>query len=1493
MVLPPALLSTAATTTSRLSAAAAAALADLVSLRTSLHQHSPPTPPLLLSLRLEEVQQKLLLSSSRSPSSSSRGGSRAAAKKRARSLAAAAAAELDRATAEARCKREEAATLRVAALRAADGDAYLNLVAAEEGSSGGGGGGGRLGSLLARTDACLRSLAARLGLPPPPPALQAPPGGGAGDSSSAVIDAARASCSHWDELASKFVATEDELADGGRPQPLGFAGGGGGSGDAKRPCSLSLRPHQLHGVRWAVGIAAAGLNGILADEMGLGKTAQVLSTLLHARALAARRAEAAAATFSSSLSSSSISFTSSDVALFGLHPTLVVVPASLVSNWVSEARKWAPDLVVAAYRGNAEEHAEIWREVKIKRGKKGGRSGSSSSSNAAIVAAAVSAAVAASAARGDGGEGGGTGGNSSSFSSSSSSVEKSAAVATFKPQLRCDVLVTSYEFAMAEADHERLRSVRYGHLIVDEGHRLKNVSAKLSRALRELEASSRLLLTGTPLQNDLGELWSLLNFVLPRAFPDADEFHEWFSGGVRDRSVAAAAAGSSASSAGEDELLSGEVSLLISARLHQVLRPFVLRRRLGEVIRDLPPRNDFLIPVRSSGYQRGLARLLASGLPSSTAAAGAAAANAAAGNNINNNSASSSAAAAAGAQAPAEEPTTMNAEPELIKAQKQRRFSRELRNLGEQPQQQPGAAKSSSLSSSAIGVQNAVAEARNIANHPYLTKLHPLAAEGALSFPSSSASSNRSHPLPLVVRASGKLEALDRLLLALRAADADHRVLVFCTMSRMLPLFAELLERRGLPFESLEGSTPAWERDEAVRRFSAGPSEEEVEEEVNGAVAVSRRRKNHPSAFAFLLTVRAGGVGLNLQAADTVVMYDTDWNPAQDAQAVARAHRLGQEREVRVFRLVAAECAVEGRVLRIGEEKKAAAEAAIDGGYFDGGGTTARERREFLEGLLRKKEGEGGGGGAANVAGGVANVVGVVGEDGGDNSDPTSDAALAALAVHDPLEAARISEAVERRAAAEERTWKGSSPLSAPASASAASAAPAASAAGAPAFLALAPPPPSFSRLLTDEEAAPMVRAAEEAASRRGRKSFTALAAGGGGEGGAEELGRGKRGRGGGNGGVAAAAAAAPAAVVVVAPAVDAPDAANGDALRRGPGRPRTVKSVEEEEGAAAVAALAAAAALAAELSSLRCPELRARFRQLFGFAARSHDAALLRKTIVAGVVEGWPSKPPPPAAEEKKKRSTEEEAPARASPISKRRRASLRGKEEAEVEKDVEEEEAAAADGEEEEKGEAASNGGDGDGEEDDAEEQDPVAAALADLALLNHSALSARYLAAFGYLPRSHDNNWIRRAIATGKAPPALSVAEVEAAKAAKAGPKFPISRRLRGRGPGGGEDGVAPAVEVGAEEAAAAAPGPAVPPVTPSSEEEENSAAAAAAANAAPATTAAAAANAAPATTDAAASLLAAELASLPYSASVSASRSSSATPRAATAARGCDG
>ncbi|KAH8080040.1 helicase [Aureococcus anophagefferens] len=160
----------------------------------------------------------------------------------------------------------------------------------------------------------------------------------------------------------------------------------------------------------------------------------------------------------------------------------------------------------------------------------------------------------------------------------------------------------------------------------------------------------------------------------------------------------------------------------------------------------------------------------------------------------------------------------------------------------------------------------------------------------------------------LLVAGSGKMVFLDKLLPRLRSEG--RKVLVFSQFVRVLGLVAELCAHRGYDAEALTGATPAADRQRAIDRFNASPD-----------------------AFVFLLSTRAGGVGINLCAADTVVIYDSDWNPQNDVQAMARCHRLGQTRDVAVYRLVARK-SFEGHMLeaaaRLGLSGPRAAGDAVD-----------------------------------------------------------------------------------------------------------------------------------------------------------------------------------------------------------------------------------------------------------------------------------------------------------------------------------------------------------------------------------------------------------------------------------------------------------------------------------------------------------------------------------------------------------------------------------
>ncbi|KAI8526239.1 hypothetical protein RHMOL_Rhmol13G0293200 [Rhododendron molle] len=405
-------------------------------------------------------------------------------------------------------------------------------------------------------------------------------------------------------------------------------------------------------------------------------------------------------------------------------------------------------------------------------------------------------------------------------------------------QQKFNVLLTTYEYLMNKHDRPKLSKVHWHYIIIDEGHRIKNASCKLNADLKHYQSSHRLLLTGTPLQNNLEELWALLNFLLPNIFNSSEDFSQWFNKPFE----------SNGDNSADQALLSEEENLLIINRLHQVLRPFVLRRLKHKVENQLPEKIERLVRCEASSYQKLLMK----------------------------------------------------------------RVEDNLGAIG---------------TSKARSVHNSVMELRNICNHPYLSQLH---VEEACSI--SVHDFVPEHYLPNVVRLCGKLEMLDRLLPKLKATD--HRVLFFSTMTRLLDVMEDYLCWKQYRYLRLDGHTSGGDRGALIDQF------------------------NQPGSpfFIFLLSIRAGGVGVNLQAADTVIIFDTDWNPQVDLQAQARAHRIGQKKDVLVLRLETVQT-VEEQVRAAAEHKLGVANQSITAGFFDNN-TSAEDRREYLESLLRecKKE---------------------------------------------------------------------------------------------------------------------------------------------------------------------------------------------------------------------------------------------------------------------------------------------------------------------------------------------------------------------------------------------------------------------------------------------------------------------------------------------------------------------------------------------------------
>ncbi|KAG1686000.1 hypothetical protein DVH05_007301 [Phytophthora capsici] len=399
-----------------------------------------------------------------------------------------------------------------------------------------------------------------------------------------------------------------------------------------------------------------------------------------------------------------------------------------------------------------------------------------------------------------------------------------------------NVLLTTYEYIMK--DKHVLRKYDWQYIIVDEGHRMKNAQSKFAMTLGSMYTSrNRLLLTGTPLQNSLPELWALLNFLLPTIFESVDTFEQWFS------KPFAAFSGN-----GDTNELSDEERMLIINRLHQVLRPFLLRRVKASVLDQLPDKVEKVLKCELSGWQKIMYRRIQEGgalLMETTDGAG----------------------------------------------------------------KKKGKTKYTSK-----GLSNVLMQLRKVCNHPYLFQTNGY----QIDFD--------------IVRSSGKFELLDRMLPKLKAAG--HRVLMFSQMTQLMHVLEDYFNYRGFRYLRLDGSTSADEREQRMFMFNAPDS----------------------PFFIFLLSTRAGGLGLNLATADTVIIFDSDWNPAMDAQAQDRAHRIGQKNEVRVFRLVT-NSPVEEKILSRATDKMNMNNLVVEAGKFNNKSKEA-ERRAMLESLIKMEQEE-------------------------------------------------------------------------------------------------------------------------------------------------------------------------------------------------------------------------------------------------------------------------------------------------------------------------------------------------------------------------------------------------------------------------------------------------------------------------------------------------------------------------------------------------------
>ncbi|KAI0639257.1 SNF2 family N-terminal domain-containing protein [Trametes polyzona] len=757
----------------------------------------------------------------------------------------------------------------------------------------------------------------------------------------------------------------------------------------------TLKEYQLKGLNWLATLYEQGINGILADEMGLGKTVQSISLL---------------------------AYLAETHDIWG--PFLVVSPASTLHNWQQEITRFVPKLKALPYWGNPKDRATLrkfWSKKEI----------------------------------------------------------------SYDQDAPFHVLITSYQLIIQ--DQQYFQRVKWQYMILDEAQNIKNSSSARWKTLLGFQCRNRLLLTGTPIQNSMQELWALLHFIMPSLFDSHDEFNEWFSKDIEN------AAENKGSKLNEHQL----------RRLHMILKPFMLRRVKRHVQNELSDKIEKDIYVDLSARQRSLYKaLLANVSVQDLLEKAANLGDADSARSLMNlvmqfrkvcnhpelferaDVVSPFSFSEFGRSGP------LNREGDFVQLPYSTRnpieyslpklffedggfldlpqedslqrtgngplarlmniWSTDMihRSLEEDEHSAFGFLKFIDLSpSEASAAHNTPTFSRQLkalqqaqrwselepykedpffvahfASHPYM--FSPLArlmnldiAEGqpslreistttwatsclsraelrwfippALAPPITAYSADRTfverqthileapeeslalyglpqymwesepvisaykeklgdvppagilgnspvNQLPLapmqvpeakrLIYDSGKLARLDALLQELKAGD--HRCLIYFQMTRMMDLMEEYLIYRQYKYLRLDGSSKLEDRRDMVMEW-----------------------QTRPDIFIFILSTRAGGLGINLTAADTVIFYDHDWNPSNDAQAMDRAHRLGQTRQVTVYRLIT-KGTIDERIVQLARVKKDVQDIVVGNKTF----TDVTKPSEIVQLLLNEDQ---------------------------------------------------------------------------------------------------------------------------------------------------------------------------------------------------------------------------------------------------------------------------------------------------------------------------------------------------------------------------------------------------------------------------------------------------------------------------------------------------------------------------------------------------------
>nr|XP_045231333.1 chromodomain-helicase-DNA-binding protein 3 isoform X10 [Macaca fascicularis] len=482
-------------------------------------------------------------------------------------------------------------------------------------------------------------------------------------------------------------------------------------------------------------------------------------------------------------------------------PFLVSAPLSTIINWEREFQMWAPKFYVVTYTGDKDSRAII-RE------------------------------------------------NEFSFEDNAIKGGKKAFKMKREAQVKFHVLLTSYE--LITIDQAALGSIRWACLVVDEAHRLKNNQSKFFRVLNGYKIDHKLLLTGTPLQNNLEELFHLLNFLTPERFNNLEGFLEEF-----------------ADISKEDQI----------KKLHDLLGPHMLRRLKADVFKNMPAKTELIVRVELSPMQKKYYKYI----------------------------------------------LTRNFE------------ALNSRGGGNQ-----------------VSLLNIMMDLKKCCNHPYL---FPVAAMESPKLPSGAYEGGA------LIKSSGKLMLLQKMLRKLK--EQGHRVLIFsqvtcalsclhllplpsprpphfnflpsscgCSsvtneeippMTKMLDLLEDFLDYEGYKYERIDGGITGALRQEAIDRFNAPGAQQ----------------------FCFLLSTRAGGLGINLATADTVIIFDSDWNPHNDIQAFSRAHRIGQANKVMIYRFVT-RASVEERITQVAKRKMMLTHLVVRPGLGSKAGSMSKQELDDI-----------------------------------------------------------------------------------------------------------------------------------------------------------------------------------------------------------------------------------------------------------------------------------------------------------------------------------------------------------------------------------------------------------------------------------------------------------------------------------------------------------------------------------------------------------------